>query len=140
MVRHFGRAALTALTALSLIPAGARAEEATRLFSDIYSVPLPAVALVDDSSALPLNPGAAGARDLFELYLSKSIDPNARGHFSTFLGLPNLSAGFQQFQAGILGDLRKFSMGYSYTLSDFLSLGLGYSLTQQVNVADSNIH
>src|SRR5690606_5978327 len=65
----------------------AQADEATRLFTDIYNMPLPAVALVDDSAALSLNPGGAGAKDLFEIYLSKSIDPTVRGHFSAFLGL-----------------------------------------------------
>ena len=135
------RAWLGAATlALAILAPAAHADEATRLFSDLYSVPLPAVALVDDSSALPLNPGAAGARDLFEVYLSKSIDPGARGHFSTFIGLPNLTLGFQQFQAGVLGDLRKFSLGYTYALSDFISFGIGYHLTQQTNVPDSNIN
>lgn len=119
---------------------GAQADEATRLFTDLGSIPLPATALVDDSSALSLNPGAAGARDLFEIYLSKSIDPNVRGHFTSYLGLPNLSLGFQQFEAGILGDLRKFSAAYTYPISEFISVGLGYHLTQQVQVADSNIH
>lgn len=140
-MRHFlscTLAALAVLQAMTLAPA--RAEEGTRMFSDFDSVPLPALALVDDSSALPLNPGAAGAKDLFELYLSKSIDPTTRGQFSAFLGLPNLSLGYQQFQAGVLGDLRKFSLGYSYSFSDFISLGASYHLTQQVSVADSNIH
>lgn len=127
--------------ALSLSAAStASAEEATRLFTDINHVPLPATALVDNSAALPLNPGAAGAKDYFELYLSKSIDPNVRGHFAAFLGVPNLSMGFQQFQAGVLGDLRKFSIGYSYSPSEIISFGVGYNLTQQVSVADSNIH
>jgi len=118
----------------------ARADQATRLFTDIYNMPLPAVALVDDSAALSLNPGAAGAKDLFEIYLSKSIDPTVRGHFSAYLGLPNLTVGFQQFQAGILGDLRKFSAAYTYPFSEFISFGVGYHLSQQVNLADSNIH
>lgn len=133
-----GLAATLALW-LALSPGG-YAEEATRLFSDADIVPLPALALVDDSSALPLNPGAAGAKDLFEIYLSKSLDPTTRGQFSAFMGLPNLSLGFQQFQAGLLGDLRKFSIGYSYPITDYLSLGAAYHLTQQVSASDSNIH
>lgn len=133
--------ALTALLVSSfcLTPA-ARAEEATRAFSDLQSVPLPAVALVDDSTALPLNPGAAGARDLFEVYVNKSVDPTGQGRFATYLGLPNVSLGFDQFQAGILGDLRTFSAAYTYPFSDFISFGVGYHLTQQVNVPDSNVH
>ncbi|MEZ0369498.1 MAG: signal peptide peptidase SppA [Candidatus Sericytochromatia bacterium] len=133
-------ASLILTLSLTLSTAPVLAEEATRLFSDTHSVPLPAIALVDDSTALPLNPGAAGAKDLFEFSISKSIDPTVRGHVSAFVGLPNLSLGFQQFQADILGDLRKFSLGYSYSVSDFISFGVGYSLTQQVSVADSNIH
>lgn len=118
----------------------ALADQATRYFTNVNGMPLPAVALVDDSTALPLNPGAAGARDLFELSASKSIDPTARGQFSANLGLPNFSLGFQQFQADILGDLRKFSASYTYPMSDFISFGVGYHLTQEVNAANSNIH
>ena len=97
------------LSALVMTPA-VQAEESTRAFTNTHSVPLPAIALVDDSSALNLNPGAAGARDVFDLYLSKSIDPNANGHFTATLGLPNLSLGYQQFQAGILGDPQTISL------------------------------
>lgn len=131
---------LCATLLLSSLARPVLADEATRLFTDLGTIPLPATALVDDSTAINLNPGAAGARDLFELYVSKSIDPNVRGHVAAFMGLPNLSLGFQQFEAGILGDLRKFSAAYTYPLSEFISVGLGYHLTQQVNVADSNIH
>ncbi|MGV3524160.1 MAG: signal peptide peptidase SppA [Candidatus Sericytochromatia bacterium] len=138
MAKRYGALAL-ALSLLS-VSLPAPAEEATRLFTDLNAVPLPAVSLLDDSTALPLNPGAAGARDFFELYVSKSIDPTARGHAAAFLGLPNLSLGFQQFQAGILGDLRKLSAAYTYPVSDIFSVGVGYHLTQQVNVANSNIH
>ncbi len=123
-----------------LLASPAQADDATRAFTDINSVPLPAVGLVDDSSALPLNPGAAGARDLFDVYLSKSIDPTGRGHFSGFVGFPNLSLGFQQFQSGTLGDLRKFSAAYTYPFSEIISFGVSYHLTQQVNIANSSVN
>lgn len=138
VVRHslFSASVLTAL----LFASSAQADDATRAFTDVNSVPLPAVALVDDSSALPLNPAAAGARDLFDIYLSKSIDPTGRGHFSGFVGFPNLSLGFQQFQSGTLGDLRKFSAAYTYPFSELISFGVSYHLTQQVNLPNSNVN
>ncbi len=116
------------------------ADTATRDFTDTDFLALPAIALVDNTSALPLNPAAAGAQDLFEVFLSKSIDPNVSGHAAAFVGLPNLSLGFQQFQTNVLGDLRKFSAAYNYAFTDYLSFGVGYNLSQQVSVADSNIH
>lgn len=133
------------LLALSLLLSStltlpAQADNATRDFTDIDFLALPAVALVDSSAALPLNPAAAGAQDLFEVFVSKSVDPNVSGHAAGFLGLPNLSLGFQQFQTQTLGDLRKFSAAYSYAFTDYLSWGIGYNLSQQVGVNDSNIH
>lgn len=117
-----------------------QADDATRDFTDIDFMALPSVALVDNSSALPLNPAAAGAQDIFEVFLSKSVDPNVSGHFAGFVGLPNLSLGFQQFQTQTLGDLRKFSAAYNYAFTDYLSWGVGYNLSQQVSVNNSNIH
>lgn len=115
------------------------AEETTRLFTS-QSVPLPAIALLDDVSALPFNPAGAGARDLFEIYLSKSLNPLNPNQFSIFAGIPNLSWGYQQFQAGILGELRRFSTAVTYPLQDFLSLGLAYHLTQETALPNSQIH
>lgn len=130
----------SALLCALIFSAQVQAEPNTRAFTNIHSVPLPAIALVDDSSALNLNPGAAGARDVFDLYMSKSLNPSSAGHFTATLGLPNLSLGFQQFQSGLLGDLRKFSTAYTYPLTDMLSFGAAYHMTQQISVADSSIH
>ena len=112
----------------------AQADTATRDFTDVDFLALPAIALVDSSAALPLNPAAAGAQDLFDVFVSKSVDPTVSGHAAGFLGLPNLSLGFQQFQTSTLGDLRKFSAAYSYAFTDYLSWGVGYNLSQQVGV------
>lgn len=116
------------------------ADDVSRRFNLINGIALPALALADGSSALPLNPGASGAVDLFELYLSKSINPNTVGQFNAFVGLPGLSLGFQQFQGGLLGDLRKYCLGYAFPVMDMMHIGIGYSLTQEINTANSNIH
>jgi protease IV len=115
------------------------ADDNTRAFLP-QSVPLPAVALVDDSSALGINPGGVGAKDLFEVYLSKSINPYNAGQFSIFAGIPNFSVGYQQFQASFLGDIRRFSLGWTYPVQDYLSLGLSYHLSQSLSDSNSNIH
>lgn len=129
---------LLALSLLTLCPS-ALADDNTRAFWPQH-VPLPAVALVDDSSALSVNPGGVGAKDLFEVYLSKSLNPFNTGQFSAFAGIPNFSLGYQQFQAGFLGELRRFSMGWSYPVQDFLSLGATYHLTQDLSNPDTNLH
>lgn len=133
------------LLALSVLLSGifslpAQADNATRDFTDIDFLALPAIALVDSSAALPLNPAAAGAQDVFDVFLSKSVDPTVSGHAAAFVGLPNLSLGFQQFQTNTLGDLRKFSAAYSYAFTDYLSWGVGYNLSQQVGLNNSNTH
>lgn len=115
------------------------ADESTRLFTP-QSVPLPAIALLDDSAALGFNPAGAGARDLFEIYLSKSLNPMNPNQFNIFAGIPNVSFGYQQFQAGNIGELRRFSTALSYPIQDYLSLGLAYHLTQETALANSNIH
>jgi protease-4 len=139
-MKYSCQAALLSGLLLTLALPPAFADETTRNFSHLNYLPLPSVALVDDTTALPINPGAAGARDLFEVFASKSIDPTVRGQFSLFGGLPNFSLGYQQFQAGAIGDLRKFYVGYTYPILDFLSVGANYHLTQEVFVQNSNIH
>jgi protease-4 len=132
------QAALALTTLLSgVLPVGA--EEITRLYTP-QNVPLPAVALLDDSAALNFNPAGAGARDLFEAYVSKSLNPFNPNQFSLLAGIPDFSAGYQQFSAGRLGELRRFSAAVSYPVQDYLSLGLAYHLTQETALANSNLH
>lgn len=137
MKKQLNLLALTLFLSTGTLPAWA--DDNTRAFWP-QSVPLPAVALVDDSSALGVNPGGVGAKDLFELYFSKSLNPNNSGQFSAYAGIPNLSIGYQQFQASFLGELRRFSVGWSYPVQDYLSLGLAYHLTQDLANADTNLH
>lgn len=139
---------------LSLLASPALADDATRQFSNTNSVLLPATALVDDVRALPINPGARppvnssnwANEPLFEIYMGQSVDPNAEGQFNVMGRIRDLSIGFQQFQTNLLGDLRKFSFGYSLPIDEllripaFLSLGASYNLTQEVGLANSNYH